>query len=834
MNYFKGLLRASILAAVIVAGATGCDEDNPAPAPGEDDDVLSIEIAENGIYATSATFALQLSGVDAYAYEVEAGEAAEELPLGEIIFSNASEEGGTGVIDAVKGQNDVSIYGLEGASTYTVYFAFRTGTEIEVHPHTFTTPEYTDLITMISADWFSMKFHIEAPADMYYKYGLMSADMYYMMKGYGLTDIDFVDNNPLRQGPVTEELVAGTEDEDGNALSITPGTAYFLILCECDADGNIMFDYNGGGGDIDIMSVAPDLGDYTTEYPDDYLTFTGRFARLQFWTRQPEQHEHCVRAEQIKLTAKRAQYRFTPTDESVRQYGIAILSSEEYDQYVQWVGEKGMVTFLVNNLMQPFAEAQEIEWEFADGYDDYKLFVIAAYNENSTLMSSEVIDVHRLQSELPETDLQIEHVETPDDAFNISFRVKAPNKDAAGIRYVMNYTSEWNSLLNPDYGIDEAYVLSYYGQDITDSEVLAGINSDEGFIMTFSTTEQTESMLAVASYNADEVLSKVYTATGTSAEDWGDIAKGEESELLTTLAGDWTATYTYSSGSASATQNTASFKVSLAGGPDAGPDTFTARSEGYQSLVDYWTGNGRTEAEAETLIAQYFAEYKELAQHYADKYASHNRLVACGFSPIQDYKGTWDLFLDTDYVSYTTDELFNDYGPKFFIEVDSDGGLSTVTNPDRIAPLSSWASYAYYLFGYSRNPAGNVVADAFPTELSGDNSTITVNPYEYNGGLYYPSVGYYMSGTYRMLRLYGASPIVLTKGWKESASSSSAAVRPAARTGKIGAYRGGNRFMKIRLPYAGAVKVLPRTEYDIRTMNDIAAGYREKAESLKK
>lgn len=836
-NKIRTLLWTVLLTA-IAGGATGCREDNLEPDNGGDG-AVSIEISETDIYATSATFTMQLSGVSSYAYEIEEGPASDDLPLGEIIFSNAQQEGGNGVFDAVDGQNTLSVYGLEGSTEYTVYLAFRTGSSIEVRPHTFTTPEYTDMISMIEADWFSIKFHIEVPEDMYWKWGIMSSDMYYQMKTFGASDVDFflMGSYPVYSGPQTIELESGEAmygDLGGDPISITPGTAYYLILFECDENGEIDYEVTGSGGGIGgLMSVAPDLGEYTTDYPDDWITCNSDYARLQFWTRQPDQTEHKVTAEQVNLTARRAVYRFTPADESVRQYGIGVLSQAEYDQLVQWVGEKGVITYILNYLATPYTSTQELEWEFSEGVENYKLFVIATYNENSTLQSSEVIDVQPLQSDLPPVELKVEHVETPDDAFTIQFKVTAPNKDAAGIRYVMNYTSEWESILRPEYGMDEAYVLDTYGVDITDAEVLSEINSDAGYIMSFTTAEMTESMLAVAAYNSDEVLSDVETATGTSAEDWGDVEPGQESPLLAGLAGDWTATYTHSGRSTSTEPEEATFKVTLATGPEAGPESFGSGDEGYQGLMDYWTGLDRTEEEAAALIADYFSEYKELAEHYADKYASHNRLVACGFDPAQEYKSSWDLFLDTDYVSYTTDELFNDYGPKFFIEVDSDGNLATMTNSERVAPLSAWYYYEYYMFGYSRDASNYANPDSFPTELSADNNTVTINPYVYNGTSYYPSVGYYMSGSYASFVTIGASPVVLTRGWDESASASSYAVTvPAAK--KTGAYKGNHRFMKTRLPSAEHVKVIPRETYEPVTLDDIAARYNDMAEHLKK
>ena len=60
-NKIRTLLWTVLLAA-IAGGATGCREDNLEPDNGGDG-AVSIEISETDIYATSATFTMQLSVV---------------------------------------------------------------------------------------------------------------------------------------------------------------------------------------------------------------------------------------------------------------------------------------------------------------------------------------------------------------------------------------------------------------------------------------------------------------------------------------------------------------------------------------------------------------------------------------------------------------------------------------------------------------------------------------------------------------------------------------------------------------------------------------------------
>lgn len=77
---------------------------------------------------------------------------------------------------------------------YKVYgnFAFKVGTEYQVKGFEFTTPEYSRRITIISATRDEIKFHIEMPEGVYYKWSFTDALNYNSMKDQFMqTDVDF-------------------------------------------------------------------------------------------------------------------------------------------------------------------------------------------------------------------------------------------------------------------------------------------------------------------------------------------------------------------------------------------------------------------------------------------------------------------------------------------------------------------------------------------------------------------------------------------------------------------------------------------------------------------
>lgn len=178
----------SMLFLLVLGGCSGNDNEVTPPGEGPSSEV-AIEIeSEKGdegsaIYATSATISLNLKGVETYTYQVEEGSVSEsDFPDGEIMFANAEKENGNGIFTAQDGKNTAYLYGLNGNTKYTAIFAFKVGTEYQVKGFEFTTPEYSRRITIISATRDEIKFHIEMPEGVYYKWSFTDALNYNSMK----------------------------------------------------------------------------------------------------------------------------------------------------------------------------------------------------------------------------------------------------------------------------------------------------------------------------------------------------------------------------------------------------------------------------------------------------------------------------------------------------------------------------------------------------------------------------------------------------------------------------------------------------------------------------
>lgn len=811
----------------IVIGWSSCSDNNSvADDKGGSDSTqtkTTIEIVQgegdpnSGVYATSADFTLNLEGVSQYAYVTIPDDSIKGELTGKDVFLKAQTNGDS-IYTAKAGKNNVSIYGLDGKTKYTTFFGFKVGNDYEVKKQSFTTPAYSQRITVVKADWNTYKVHFEVPDTMYYRYTFMDADTYWAMKEqFYNSDYGYLDYNGdlVAKGPKTVELTNGglaNPDNEESVVSVLPGSRYYVLLGECDKDGHMKATLGTGGGGDDggvLMSSRPDLGDYTEKYTDDDLaSYDGWFARQDFWTKAPEHPENQLTITQQSITERHANYSISlnPDDDMIG-WGYIYLPTSEVDHIKTWVGDKGLYTYLLTNCSK-ISGPQDLSLEL--GKDEngdnmkYKLYIFGVYNDDLTKYSIWEQDVEAIKSNKPRPKMEVTAVNTGD-PWSVTYRVKCTSKDCKSLRYLMNDEIKWkqveSSLQQSGSTIEDFF--NSQATSVTDESELAQVNSDEGLEMTFSSYEATAERLVVAGLNEDEAQGDLAQLTYTTPEENGTPI---QSSLFTDLAGDWTATYkTYDT---SGKEVEKKFKVTIGGKPGEVPSSFNS-GETYDAIVNWFIKNkGLTEDEAKQQVATDFATFKDRYAHFTEKYRNLNRLVIQGFEPLNaTYKDPFNLFTDTGYSSYTVDELFYDYGPKLFFQVgkDKDGKdtLALFTNPSRVAPMMAWKYYDYYMIGYSKTAGKYITSPSFHATVSDDKKTITIGGVDYGGNTYYPSVGYF-SGQYAYTVARGSGVLTLTKGWTDG---SSAFIRPNWTTGAgnstITPNRGNGRFMKTKF-------ILPR------------------------
>ena len=411
---------------------------------------------------------------------------------------------------------------------------------------------------------------------------------------------------------------------------------------------------------------------------------------------------------------------------------------------------------------------------------------------------------------LPEPVIEVTGLE-PTSPYEARFLVKCVNWDVAPIEkasYAANYARDFNVYIK-DYEYTYADLVAMntaVGVYFEESEIKK-MNSAEGCIITIPSREDAESGMVVQGWNyegrpsnPDAEGSKAY-ATARS----GILPDAErvESSLFTDLLGDWTATV-----SVSATETVyktddegyylqdengdyiteevttvKEIKSKVTIGDLTAPETLT------QEVIDLYASAGVSAAQTQI----YFDEFKTLTAQFNKKTRGQNRLLCQGldmddleWDEMTSYKSAWDLFVTTEgYSASTTDLLFYDFGPKWYLQIDKNGNVFVPVNINRIAPLSYWTGAELHLVGLDIENNQALVSpqddsdDAstwpnLPVEISEDKNTITVKPFVYNAGegatpqYYYPNL--LNNASYGMLPMTGINKgnIVLTRGWDET------------------------------------------------------------------
>lgn len=823
-----------LLSAVVLAGSMwSCSDDDDQPGTNGEDSTLGVEApASDAVFATSATFKLSTKGAESYVYKVvEGANAAEPDPV--VVYAEAQENG---TIVAVTGDTDEALVaGLEGNKTYTVFFIFKVGNEYKIYSQKINTPKYSQMVTVIKTDLFSVTLHVEVPEDVYYSLGFISIEDYetYKMQ-YGKTDADYVVANPYEgmrdpryKGPQNITIENGVNayagalnekdyEDDIYPYAVHPGTGYVIFIGQCNEDGTsegfVNYIDNGGSDDDDwgvLGSKLPNIKEYTEEKPiSENMEFTGRYAKTVLFTQAPHKGTGSVMAQIDRATEKSVMITYTPSDD-ILQYVVALIDDADLEMFLNFVGGEDGLQISVLNGGDRYDGVQQLTYSLTPGHT-YTAYIVGVYNEDATIQTMDKLEgIKTIVSDKPAVEFKVTplNMESP---YQIGYNIKAPNGDCAAFKYLLNYTKDWYPELNGMEGenLEEniARMVATYGQGINDADVLSKINSAEGYDMAFSTMDDTESWLVLESYNVDEKTKLFYD--GDNYRTTSAPLKAEEpvnSELFSKLQGTWTATMTNAAGT------TVTCPVTIASGPE---QVATLPEDVKQGLVEYFVKQGKTQAQAEELVLKYFEEYKEGAAYYTQKYKNMNCLVATGFVYDDWYAPlatSWDLFHSTEYSAYNTDELFRDYGPKMFLKIEKDENGADVVSIITTRMLEDGYNYYRYvdpladwyrtlvLCAYNTETPDNYYTSDFPVEVSADMNTVTIKSLEQDGKIYSPGFATESYGYPNWSFPTTAEGIILTRT-ADKASTVKGTRSISKVTPKVSA-RSGNHFRRTRTPY---------------------------------
>lgn len=812
---------------------------SPAPVPGEKLEVVPVATEQTSeVYSTSASFKLNTKGISQIAYKVVKGELVVEPDL-PVLYSSAIEEGS--FVETVDGENNLTVYGLEGNTEYTIYFVYAKGDEFVLLSQKFTTPEYNQMITIIDRTANSITVHFELPKDKYFRWVMNKRDDYLAMKKmYMYSDYDFLMQGFMITGSQTMKLTTGDEltffggdpnsPYDQYPVEIFPGYPLVFMLAQCDEEGEVYakenpeFNYGGGGGGIMPLTKAPAPMNVASDYTEVHDATDAAMIIDSLYARQYSfggftKVESKVEAKVIKDSPRKVTLSCN-SDEDVN-YTAAVFTAEEYRNNIYYCDERGIAPAI---LYQSFGNEYSGATELSSNSDIHKFevgdtcyFVIASrYDDEYTILGSETISVIIPEPTAPKADIVITPMTAPEGysgANTVWFNIKSPSKNVEYIEYLMNYSKEWMGM-EKMYSVEE--MLDRYGLKIDDKSIIDQINSDAGYNQWFSSYENTESKLAIYAYNSDDIPT-LCTAVNSTTE---IPAKPRvESPLFQSLLGDWTASakfwyseYDETTFTSRDVEYSGKSKVTISAGPTEAPDTFGPGSDGYEGVYTYFLNAAKNQGftddqaavYAQIKVADLYDEYVEYQQMYTNKYRGQNRLVCLGFDFAHEYYSSWDLFVDPTFSVIDTDQLFYCYGPKFFIELEADGKWYLVCDPEviNIAPISAVYDGDCVFVGYNANAQGPVKIDKFPIEMAADGNSFTIKPVVIDGVEYRPSPAVNNMQFYIYLSRI-SSDIVFTKGYTPETSTSatsSMTVDTDTLNKIIEKGKGKQRMVRTRLP----------------------------------
>ena len=369
--------------------------------------------------------------------------------------------------------------------------------------------------------------------------------------------------------------------------------------------------------------------------------------------------------------------------------------------------------------------------------------------------------------------------------YKVKFNIKNANPSipVKKVVYAANETRQFTSYMAA-YGYTyEDIVLSNDGYaNLSDAEVKQ-VNSDFGFDMEFDVAPNTFFTLAAMGWNSEGRPSTIGEGSKAVVEAISsDIPAADPLDMtkLNALKGDWTATatvktYDYNTGKTSSAQK--SWKVTI-----GDLSTNNTLSEADYAVFEE-AGVNKAAADA------YLAQFNELAAGYNASVLGQNRVLCQGWDLSGNRETStaspWDLFRMPDYNASLVDYLFNDFGPKWFLQTDADGNIFVPVNYNVVPIMMCWYnSLDHYLCsgnfekGYANyiNPSDpmGVQSVGIPVEISADGNTVTLKSVtikpENEEIQLYPTMVYDNQGQLAFYNPYVMSEVVLTKGWNGGAT----------------------------------------------------------------
>lgn len=607
-------------------------------------------------------------------------------------------------------------------------------------------------------------------------------------------------------------------DEDGNPIiyemtgepidfhdPMVPGEPVVYLIGEFAlGDVKETMGFSFGGIDSDT-GFNIDYGYFAPQCEKGTDNWYGAFQKKEFMIDSPSPLDAEVKIEISDISPIDAMISIIP-DEEVYQYTYSVVDAATYnallalldnrEELVQWY----ITSYIAFLELGVSAESGPIQFNAMSGFTE-PLQADSKYYVLLTAMGDEEGATQRFYKEEFRTAAKtkpapvIEVTACPVDRnkpYEALFNIKAPNGDLQGAYYACNYRREWQLLLNQKYTYED--ILN--GNYSFSTEEIAKINSPEGYNISFPTLDGETSRLAVYGCNDEYTFNSISEtdvnepAIADYTSPYAQAVPPVSSSLFKDLVGEWTATATLR-GTEYVNENpvhynlTHSSKVVISDAAPVVPETLP------DYVYDlYNSGDHPIEADE---VNDMFAELKTLSDLFTEnRLTNQNRLLCTGFLDFDYYKDPgrldcrtpYDLFIADNYSSVDVPQIINDFGPKWFLQIASDGSVYIPFNAEYLPPMHNWPGYPYYVAAYcvDNNIAfstTNENINGFPVEISSDKNTITIKPIVLKGedgddySYYMNAMGVSASGTELVAPVI--SEIVLKRGWTGTKAADAAA-----------------------------------------------------------
>ena len=672
----------SIIALVAsVMFVVGCQPDNPTPEP-TPGDKTKPQITLTAVEATQSTFTFEVEttipGTLGYAVVAKGF----DNPTFDEMFARNSKE--------VTSKETITIENLNGGTEYAVFAILRandTNILSNAQKLSFTTEEdnSNSPIKIKNIGYDKVTFSIELPGNIlfqcidkaYLEYMGLTVESYFTTEGIAIRD----------SGPVEIEWVNGNRYGDYE-MRMTEDSDYYIIAAKSDG---------------------------STPYPN----ITSEIYVKEFRTLRKPVSDAGLTTQLSDITSTSVRIATTP-DSSVTEYYVWVRTVQDYDYYVSAGGEA-----IVRSMIQRgdsgswhLTAANDAVCEGLTPETDHYCLILVKDNKGAESFSKIPFTTTGKNLSAPEITLSItEPQKNPHNTLNLNIY----SEGAASAKVVFRPTADVAERRAEGYS--DEYIVENMGTPLSASQVESIATTGLSIVME-ELWPEVEYTALVCVKNAEQTASYKATTHYTPAQ---APAPRVESELFTSLLGEWVLTY---------------------------------------DLIQ------------ENLVEARVSEVVTIAQGVDAKtntdYRNQNRLVILGFPFEVSAQGVYQqmpVFLPADlkearpnYYKYGENLIYRDYGPKIFLEIAADGTITVPTS--RACHLYNWSSDGSVDF-YGCDYENEFIAPAtFPVTISADGNTLSIGAChsgeEFGYGVYRPSVFLNNTDT-PQLQACALSDIILTR-----------------------------------------------------------------------